>query len=168
MFTRRLPLAIATVLLAVGCTAVGIALPAAAAEMPIHAAPTFTVTGGQINDIGGLTPGDSTPPAFLTLNAIGTVTYRLRAETAGSGPLARALQVRIVAVSDGATLYAGSLDGASFGAPGDQTGPRTLPDGSETLAVTASLPESAANDVQGATLTVSWIVDASGAEGNQR
>jgi hypothetical protein len=164
MLSSRTSLVVAALVLAIGGAISALAVPAAAADMPFHDAASFTVGGTERLDIAGLMPGETMPAQVLTLHATGTVAYRLRPETEGSVALARTLHVRIVAESTGLILYEGTLADAIVDATDASLQARTLRDASERLVMTTSLPLSAGNDVQGATLTVYWIVDATEVE----
>lgn len=107
-------------------------------------------------------PGDSVT-GTLGISNSGTAQLRYAMTTSTTNADLKALHDAIVldvrtagtdcATFDGASLYSGTLNGASFGstASGAQTGDRTLAAGvSETLCVRASLPSSTGDAYQNA------------------
>jgi hypothetical protein len=136
-----------------------IAAPAAAADLPFHASPRLAVSGTEPIAVTGLMPGDALARQTITIAATGAVRYSLRAITTGSPALTRLLTVSIIEQRSGTVLYAGPLVDAAIGTiPGSDA--RTLTDGSEVLTVEAALPSSAGNEVQGASLSIGWVVQA--------
>lgn len=136
-----------------------IAVPAAAADLPFRAGPTLTVSGTQPIEIGDLMPGDTLPAQTITIAATGTVRYTLRSRIAGSAALAHLVDVTIVSRTSGAVLYKGPLADAVIGTRAPSP-PHTLTDETDVLLVETWLPASAGNAVQGASLTIQWVVQA--------
>ncbi|MGZ8566731.1 MAG: hypothetical protein ACXWXS_06740 [Actinomycetota bacterium] len=165
MTLRRYPrthLAIALVAaLALGSA---VALPVAASGLSgLFDRPTASleVSGIQTLGFAGLMPGGRSATEVIELRASGSLTYRVRSEWSGSAELAQALQLTLTA-STGRVIYQGPLDGAHVCGTGRASAlDLRLADGQvETIAVSALLPLSAGNEVQGAELTAHLVVEA--------
>jgi hypothetical protein len=164
MTSRRLQPRLAPLLLLTG--ALGLVMLAGASSVAAVAGsfpaerPALHVTGSPLADVAGIMPGSTLPGGALAIRAEGTLEYRLRASWSGSAALARQLVV-MLSLADGTVLYRGPLDGAGIGGDAPGQARRLFGDTDETLVVTALLPLTAGNEVQGASLVVTWTVEAS-------
>ena len=147
-----LSLLMTVALLPAAAAAVSRGLPAAEHRLDVSGDAAIAVTG--------LMPGDQGPVQTISLRATGAIRYRLRVAYTGSPALAQALELRL-ARPDGTVLYTGPLAGATVGGTGWPTAADpALADGeSATILVSVRLPLSAGNEVQGASLQASIVVE---------
>lgn len=123
-------------------------------------APELRITGGSPVTVSGMVPGDLAPTQMIELRATGAMRYRMLVAYAGSQNLAEAL-VMTLTTADGSVMYRGPLAGAKVGGTGWPSGADpALADGQmTTVLASVMLPLDAGNEVQGASLTFSIVVD---------
>ena len=107
-----------------------------------------------------MVPGDLAPTQTIELRATGAMRYRMLVAYAGSQNLAEAL-VMTLTTADGLVMYRGPLAGAKVGGTGWPSGadPALAYGQMTTVLVSVMLPLDAGNEVQGASLTFSMVVD---------
>ena len=117
-------------------------------------------------NVSAMMPGDS-GQATLAVNNAGTATFRYAlTSTNDNATLAAAMTLTVSTGACGSTtgtLYTGALSGAGFGssAQGAQAGDRTLAGGaSESLCFAWSFPTSAANALQGQSVSATFTFNA--------
>ncbi len=139
-------------LLPTAAAAVSRGLPAAQFRLEVRGDAAIAVTG--------LMPGDQGPVQTISLRATGALRYRIHVSYVGSRVLAEALEVGL-ARPDGSILYTGPLAKAGVGGTGwpTQADPALADGESTTILVSVRLPLSAGNEVQGASLQASLVVE---------
>ena len=149
-------LALLLVLLALAAVSAASAL----AAVPRPSATAISVVASGPDHLSDLMPGDELPVTTLEVRAQGSLRYTLSARTSGS-PLLPSLLIVTIRTASGDILYEGSLADARVGdGSAGPSGGRILRDTTETLSISGHLSTDAGNEVQGAELSVTWVVQA--------
>jgi hypothetical protein len=121
--------------------------------------PSLEITSGPPVTLSAMMPGQQAPARMIELRARGAVRYRLQVAYEGPQALAQAMVMTIVG-GDGSTLYQGPLATARVGGTGLPSGADpALADGqTATLWVSVMLPREAGNELQGAGLRYSIVI----------
>jgi hypothetical protein len=134
---------------------------AAASVYPTEGNGAISVSGTDTFVMAGMMPGDGIAPVVITLRADGPVRYRVHLAWTGSPALASQALVTLDLAGPQPGSYRGALadarlGGTDWGSPFDL---RLEAGQSATLTIAGTLPLSAGNEVQGATLRARVIVD---------
>jgi hypothetical protein len=118
------------------------------------------VTTGPTITVSGMMPGDQAPAPTIELRADRAMRYRMHVTYAGSQVLAGTLEMTIVG-ADGSALYQGPLADAKVGGTGwSSDADLALAAGqTATISVSVSLPLEAGNEVVGASLQFSLVIE---------
>jgi hypothetical protein len=121
--------------------------------------PSLEVRSGPPVAMSAMTPGEQAPARLVELRARGAIRYRIEVTYEGPQALAQAI-VMTIAAADGSTLYQGSLASARVGGTGEPSAADlALADGETArLWVSVMLPQEAGNELQGASLQFSLVI----------